>query len=129
MRFRKNLHVYLLVSYVEQEYLCNMLSEDEKKFIAYWSANREREKRLSRQLMAGLPVGLTMGIAILVCFFTGWYQRAMMEASTEMSPLVLILAIILIAVLFGIFYKKQKWEQNEQAYKELLAKKKKEENG
>jgi len=105
-----------------------MLSEDEKKFIAYWSANREREKRLPRQLMAGLPAGLSLGIAILVCFFTGWYQRAMMEASTEMSPFVLILAIILIAVSFGVFYKKQKWEQNEQAYKELLARKKKEEN-
>lgn len=105
-----------------------MLSQEDEKFIAYWSANREREKKLSRQLMAGLPVGLLLGIAILVCFFTGWYQRAMMEASTEMSPFVLILAIILIAVSFGVFYKKQKWEQNEQAYKELLARKKKEEN-
>ncbi|MDE1191290.1 MAG: hypothetical protein PW786_04020 [Arachidicoccus sp.] len=104
-----------------------MLSEEEIKFFQYWEKNRLGEKKLSRQLTAGLPVGLSLGAAILLCFFTGWYQRAMMEANTEMSPFVLIVAIIIIAVVFGIFYKKQKWEQNEQAYKELLIRKKKEE--
>lgn len=104
-----------------------MFTEEEKKFMSYWEANRLREKSWKRQIQAGLPIGTTVAVAILITFFSGWYKLAMMEASTELNPWVLIFAIMVIAVTFGAFYKKQKWEQHEQLYNELMARKKKEE--
>ncbi|MGF7232233.1 hypothetical protein [Arachidicoccus sp.] len=103
-----------------------MFTEKEKNFMSYWETNRLREKSWKRQIRAGLPIGTTVAVAILITFFSGWYKLAMMEASTELSPWVLILAIMLIAITFGAFYKKQKWEQHEQLYKELIARQEKE---
>ena len=102
-----------------------MYTEEEKKFISYWGENRLREKSWKRQIQAGLPIGTSVAAAILITFFSGWYKLAMMEASTELNPWVLIVAIMLIAISFGAFYKRQKWEQHEQLYNELIARKKK----
>ncbi|HWB25338.1 MAG TPA: hypothetical protein VG738_07650 [Chitinophagaceae bacterium] len=101
-----------------------MLAPEEKKFIEYWAVKREREKSLTRQIFFGLPFGLFLGICILVVFESGWYERATMVAYTQSSPYVLVAAIIIIAVFVGIFYKRYKWEMNEQRYRELLAKQK-----
>ena len=107
-------------------YFCGMLSPSEERFIAYWAANRDREKRTFRQLLFGLPLGLLIGAGIFLTVVTDtWYERADMVANTQMNPNVLIVAILSIAVFTGLFYKKFKWDQNEQMYKELLAKKKK----
>ena len=102
-----------------------MLSIEEKRFLDYWAANREKQKSLVRQVFFGLPFGLLLGIGILVLFETGWYERANMVAYTQSSPYVLIAAIVLIAVFTGIFYKRFKWEMNEQRYKELIVKEEK----
>ncbi|WP_336514088.1 hypothetical protein [Pollutibacter soli] len=101
-----------------------MLTEEEKKFIAYWEENRDKQKRLSYQLMIGLPLGLIFALPIMINFFAGrlWYKRADAIANTQMSPTVLIVAVAAIAVFIGIFYRKLKWEKNEQFYKELKAK-------
>ena len=98
-----------------------MLTPEQEKFLHYWEANREREKTLFRQIMAGLPIGLSIGAGILICVFSGWYKRAMMELSTDVNPVLLIVAVIVIALMFGVFSQKQKWEMNEQAYLKLLA--------
>lgn len=104
-----------------------MLSSAEERFIEYWAANRDREKRTFRQLLFGLPLGLLIGAGIFVSVVTdAWYERADMVANSQMNPNVLIIAILSIAVFTGLFYKKFKWDQNEQMYKELLAKKRKE---
>ena len=103
-----------------------MLTAEEEKFLHYWQANREREKKLLRQARAGVPIGLSVGAGILICVFSGWYERAMMEMNAEVSPTLLIFAVILIAVLFSIFTQKQKWDMNEQTYLGLLAKIKRE---
>jgi len=100
-----------------------MLSKHESDFIQYWEKSREREKSLFRQLFFGLPFGLMLGTGILVLFETGWYQRANMVAYAQSNPWLLIVSIIAIAVFTGVFYKKFKWEMNEQRYRELLAKK------
>jgi len=102
-----------------------MLAPDEKRFLEYWSANRLKQKSLVRQLLFGLPFGLCLGIGVLVVFESGWYERANMVAYTQSSPYVLVFAIIVIAVFTGVFYKRYKWEMNEQRFKELEAKQKK----
>lgn len=105
-----------------------MLTKNEERFVEYWKSNRDREKKLFRQLVFGLPLGLLIGGGIIISVVTDkWYERADMVANTKMNPNVLIIAVLAIAVFTGLFYKKFKWDQNEQLYKELLVKKNKKE--
>jgi hypothetical protein len=101
-----------------------MLSEREEKFIAYWSVNRENEKKSFRQFLKGLSTGIIIGVAIIILLSIGWYERANMEANVWLSPTVTIVAVISIAVFMAYFYRNYQWEQKEQQYLELLAKKK-----
>lgn len=101
-----------------------MLTDQEEAFIAYWAANRDKQKRTFRQFLLGIPLALLFVILISLNFFSGWYKRAAMISSTaDFNPGVLLLALILIVVFVAIFSRKFKWEQNEQRYIELLAKK------
>lgn len=102
-----------------------MLSAEEENFIIYWEANREKEKKWLRQLIIGLPAGLLIGGAIIFSLISGWYTRADMVANTEMNPFVFLFAILAICCFTAIFYKRNKWEEHEQQYRELLIKKEK----
>lgn len=106
-------------------YFCgNMLTEDEKKFVAYWEINRLRRKKSFKQLSIGLPAGALIAIAILINFFSGWYKRAdMVIRSGSSLILVLVIAALLIVVFTAVFTAKHQWEVNEQRYREFLAKK------
>ncbi|MDB5190737.1 MAG: hypothetical protein JWQ96_300 [Segetibacter sp.] len=100
-----------------------MLTPDEEKFIVYWAANRKREKTFKSQLSLGLPIGLIIGLAVLANFMTGWYTRATMVANSQSTPIVLVIAIISIALFCSVFYKRHRWEMNEQTFMELNHKK------
>ncbi len=103
-----------------------MLTEEEEAFIIYWKENRDKQKRTFRQFLLGIPLALLFVIPIALNFFSGWYKRArMIMNTTEFSPGVLLLALVLIVVFIAIFSRKFKWDQYEQRYIELLAKKKK----
>ena len=101
-----------------------MLTEEEEKFLIYWEKNREKKTTLLSQLSLGLPLGLLIGAGILLNYVSGWYTRATMVANSQSTPLVLILAIILITIFCSVFYKRFKWDMNEQRYLELFYKKK-----
>jgi len=106
-----------------------MLTAQEEQFIQYWQQNRDREKKLFRQLLIGLPAGMFLAIGIVASVVTArWYELADMEANSEMNPNVLIIAVLAIIVFIAIFYKKFQWDQKEQLYKELLSKKQKEQS-
>jgi protein-S-isoprenylcysteine O-methyltransferase Ste14 len=108
-----------------------MLTEEEKGFIAFWEANRLRRKRLSKQLVIGLPAAAMLVIAIFISFFSGWHKQADIELRSQSQSqtdyatiiLVLILAGILIVFFMAIFSARHKWDMHEQRYRELLAKK------
>lgn len=106
-------------------YLCLMLTDNEEAFLQYWQNNRQRQKKLFYQLLVGLPVGLLIGGIIAFNFYSGWYERADAMANAQFNPMVLVVALIIIAVFIAVFSKKFQWEQREQKYKELLAKKEK----
>jgi uncharacterized membrane protein YdjX (TVP38/TMEM64 family) len=99
-----------------------MLTEEEKKFIAWWEANRHKEKQVFRQWLIGLPVGMLFGIAIAVNFLSGWNKQAAYASNRGFNPIVLIVAVLIIITFVAIFSKKHKWEMNEQQYKEFKAK-------
>jgi len=101
-----------------------MLSEKEKAFIKYWEENRIKKKSILKQLFPGLPIGLLLGAAILLTLDSGWYERANMVAQAQSSPFILFIAIAGIVAFTGFFYKKFRWEMNEQAYRELKRKNK-----
>lgn len=101
-----------------------MLSDSEKRFMAYWEENRLREKKIFKQWLVGLPVGLLLGVPIILNFFSSWYVRADMVrnsriANRDFNPLVLMIAVLLIISFMAIFSKRHKWDMNEQKYKEL----------
>ncbi len=101
-----------------------MITEQEKKFIVFWEANRIRQQKLSYQLLFGVPFGLALGTGVVLVLSSGWYERANMVAHTKSSPIVLIIAIVIITIVCGWLYKKFQWEQREQYYQELMAKSK-----
>ena len=101
-----------------------MLTEDEKKFVAYWEVNRLRRKKTFKQLAVGMPLGAVIAIAIFINFFSGWYKRADFVIRSGYSLiLVLVIAAILIVVFTAVFSARHQWEVNEQRYREFLAKK------
>lgn len=105
-----------------------MLSSEEQVFLAFWTKNREQQKTSRRPFFIGLSGGFALGISLLLALQTGWYPRATMEANSKLSSVVLVLAILLISLFVAFFYRKFRWEMQEQRYLELLAHKNKTEN-
>ncbi len=99
-----------------------MLSKEENDFIRYWEANRLRRKKTVRQFLLGIPAGLLIVIPIVINLLSGWYKRANMEAnSQDFNPSVLLVALLLIVGFTAIFWQRHQWDQYEQRYQELLA--------
>jgi hypothetical protein len=109
-------------------YLCGMLNSEEESFIEYWEKNHEKEKNSPRPFFIGLSGGFAIGVGILLLLSTGWYERANMEANTRLSSFLLLFAILAISFFLAFFYRKFRWEMREQRYRELLARKNKQEN-
>lgn len=101
------------------------MSEKEQQFIDYWRQNRDREKKVFRQLLIGLPVGLLFAIPIILNFSSNWDNRATMWAaghSDDNIVTVLIIAALIIIVFVAIFSRRHRWEMHEQQYREILNK-------
>jgi hypothetical protein len=105
-------------------YFCRMSPENEQ-FLTWWEKNREKERTSIRPFMIGLSSGFAIGAGVILSLEFGWFTRANMVANTMMSYLVLLLAILLISFFMAFFYRKFKWEMQEQRYLELRAAKNK----
>ena len=99
-----------------------MLTKNEEDFLNYWEQNRQREKSVLRQFFPGLPIGFALGAGILLLLDSGWYERANMVAQSESSPVIIFIGILAIVAFTGFFYKRYRWEMNEQTYQELKLK-------
>lgn len=96
-----------------------MITDADKKFMAYWVQQRNKQKRLVVQLFIGLPIGLIFATPVLVNYLSGWYKRANMIGNSQVNPIILIGAMLSIATFVAIFYKKHQWNMHEQRYKTL----------
>lgn len=99
--------------------------QQDEDFVKYWAENREKQKTSIRPLLVGMSAGFMIGILILISLSSGWYQRAEMVANTSFSSVVFILAILLLSLFLAFFYRKFRWEMQEQRYQELMAKRNK----
>jgi membrane protein YdbS with pleckstrin-like domain len=96
-----------------------MLTQQEKDFIDYWERNRDRQKRVFWQFLLGIPAGLLLAVPIALNFFSGWNKMAAMLVNS--GGLTLLVALVLIVVFVAIFSQRYKWDQREQKYLELIA--------
>jgi hypothetical protein len=106
-------------------YLCSMpLTTEETRFVEWWEGERDRQRRKVFQLWIGLPLGLLFSLPIVLNFLAGrfWYRRADAVGVSQFNPLVLLVAVVLIAGFTGFFYRRFRWEENEQRYRSFLAK-------
>lgn len=98
-----------------------MLSAQDKEFVEWWSKNRNKEKKLVKQLAVGLPLGLAFGVPILLSvMFRGWYKSMTYVSGSQLT--IVLIAVLLIVVFYAVFRMRFKWEMNEQRYSELLKK-------
>jgi len=105
-----------------------MLTLQEEAFIRYWEENRSRRRKTFRQFLVGIPVGLAFAIPIVINFASGWDVQAEAAGAASQKSLVIVLLIasLLIVGFIAIFNQKYKWDQYEQRYRELLARREKE---
>jgi cytochrome c biogenesis protein CcdA len=109
--------------FYRQLYFFIMLTAQEEQFIAYWEKERTKKKSLFKYSL-GLPLGVLVIALLFVNIMSGWDKRATAVLKSNTSYiLVIVLASIGIVVFFVIFSSRFQWEQREQQYKELLAKK------
>jgi hypothetical protein len=103
------------------------ITEEERKFLDYWTVQRNKERKLLTQLMFGLPIGILFSVPLLINFFLGkfWYKRADAVGISQFSPTVLVVAVLLITVFVALLNRRFRWEKLEQQYLEIKAKEKK----
>ena len=116
----------LIISWIP--YFCSMPSDENEVFMSWWERNREKERTSTRPFLIGLSTGFAIGAGVIVVLESGWYTRANMVANSRMSSVVLLLAILVISFFMAFFYRKFKWEMQEQRYLELRSAKNKREN-
>ena len=110
-------------------FLCIMLTDDENRFLEYWTLNRKKSRNIFNGLAYGLPLGLLMTFTLVLNLASGWHKRATMLFNADPSLiLVLLIAIIGIIVFIAVYSVKHKWDMNEQRYRELMAKKNSKDN-
>ena len=101
-----------------------MLTKEEQQFLDYWSVQRTKKRKSAFTL--GFPLAVLIVLGIFISIVTGWHKEATMELRSDSSTiLVIVVAAIAIVVFITVFSIRYQWEQREQRYKELLAKKKK----
>lgn len=109
-----------------------MVSEQEKKFILYWEAQRIRQKTFLAKIIRGLPMAMLFSFPILLfvfavnIFFPEWSTRISNMSFGTMGAIMT--GIFLCILFFAYFRMHYLWETNEQLYKELKSKEKKENN-
>lgn len=111
--------------FIFRQYLCRMLTQDERSFILYWEKNREKDKKIFRKLLYGSPWGLIFALPILLAvIFHDWYKNMVYISPSLITTI--IIGVIAIAVFYTLFSMQFKYDRNEQIYEELKFKQRKE---
>ena len=107
-----------------------MLSEKELAFVSYWESNRAALSSFKSKILKGMPMALLFGLPIILfilmvyIWFPVWYTK--ISATTSGSFITVVIAVCIAIIFFSYFRMHFKWEMNEQLYRELKYKQKKE---
>lgn len=101
-----------------------MTELEQEQFLQYWETVREKSKWNPFLFIRGFFIAFSLGLLVILSITIGWYQRASMVANAKLNIWVLLIAILAIAFFCAILYNNFKWEQLEQQYQEIIAKKK-----
>jgi hypothetical protein len=103
-----------------------MISEEERKFMSYWEANRDNHAQFSSKLKRGAPMSIIFSGAIicslvLVYFLSpDWFTKISQKANASFLPI--LIALIISVVFFSYFRMHFLWERNEETYQALQQK-------
>lgn len=106
-----------------------MLTEKEKQFIVYWEKNREAESGFASKLLRGFPMAILFSLPVILSivvvrlFFPEWYTK--ISKTTPGMFVTVIFAVLIITLFYAVFRMHFKWEHNEDVYKHLSSKQKK----
>lgn len=100
-----------------------MLTTQEENFINYWQLKRQQNKLNPFFFAKGFSAALFVVVLIFIATISGWYKRADYEIGSKLHIASFAIASVLIVVFITLLYNFFKYEQNEQLYNELLAKK------
>ena len=99
------------------------MTEEEKRFVTFWANQRLHKKQYLRRFSVGLPVAALIAAAVLANFLSGWYKKADAAVHADSSVIfVVVIAVVAIMVFIMVFTAHHKWDRNEAAYQELMAK-------
>ncbi len=106
-----------------------MLTQQQVDFIAYWEKNKDVQNTFNSKLIRGLPMAsvFCLPILLLVLFIylyvPDWYFKI---SKTSGSSFFVVIIAVLIATVFYAFVRMHfKWEMNDNLYKQLKQKQKK----
>lgn len=108
-----------------------MLTEKEKQFLIYWEHNRDVQAAFSSKLLRGFPMALLFSMPIILSvivvklFFPEWYTK--ISKTTPGMFVTVTFAVLIISLFYAVFRMHSKWEHNEEVYKHLSSKQKKQE--
>lgn len=101
-----------------------MLTPEEQTFVDHWSDVRLKKKKSVWQWSVGLPLGIVIVVALFINLASGWYKGADAVLRSNSSLIItIIIASVAIVVFIAVFAARHQWDQKEQLYQELLAKK------
>jgi hypothetical protein len=96
------------------------MTEEEKRFVAFWQEQRLRKKQYLRRFSIGFPLGVLVAAAILVNFLSGWYKRADAALHADSSVIVVVVvALSAIVAFITVFSAHHQWDRNEAEYQRL----------
>lgn len=107
-----------------------MITDKELGFIEYWEERRLPYSSIQSKIARGLPMASIFCLPVILLlfvvylFFPDWYAKL----SPTFGSVVITVIALFIAMIFLAFFRMHfNWEQNEQAYQQLLKKKEMEE--
>lgn len=104
-----------------------MLTQEEKRFVELWSAERLKKKSWVKKYTIGWPLGVLIAVLLFVNVLSGWHKQAAMTIQSNKSVLLVIIVAALGIVAFITWFSyNHQWEMKEEQYQHLLNKLKEE---
>ncbi|MGZ3844833.1 MAG: hypothetical protein ACXVBH_02190 [Flavisolibacter sp.] len=106
-----------------------MLTNEDEKFLEYWSKHRQKKKPFFGMASVGLRLGVFIAIGLALSLVAANFSRkANPVLENDTSLVITVIVAGLGIVLFITYFTGQhKWDQNEMHYQELLYKKQQQE--